>query len=198
MGTIVLKNKKEKEKKLYNSAYSLFLEKGIENTTVDQIAKNAGVAKGTFYLYFKDKYDLIEKLVCKKSYKLAKEALKKTRDSGITEFDESILYFTDYIISYFKENTLMLRIISKNFSTGLYRDNVGIDLEEREEANEILNIFIDNLKKKGYSEKEAKHTLYMIIELVGSVCYNSIILNKPCEIEEIKPILFKKIKNMIS
>ena len=48
MGTIVLKNKKEKEKKLYNSAYSLFLEKGIENTTVDQIAKNAGVAKELF------------------------------------------------------------------------------------------------------------------------------------------------------
>ena len=36
-------------------------------------------------------------------------------------------------------------------------------------------------------------TLFMIIELVGSVCFTTIIFKEPTDIESIKPILFKKI-----
>lgn len=198
MGTIIEKNKREKEQKLYKGAYDLFLEQGIENTRVDQIAKKAGVAKGTFYLYFEDKHDLITKLVHRKSYKLAKEGLEKTRDKHFTNFEDSILYFTNYIIEYLKENRLMLKIITKNLSNGLYKETLDSNLEGIEEVNNILEIFVNTLKKKGYSEEESKLTLYMIIELVGSVCYNSIIFNEPTDIDTIKPILFKKIINMIN
>ena len=55
--------KKElKEKELYIAGYELFLKKGIEKTSIGEIVERAGVAKGTFYLYFKDKYDLLNKL----------------------------------------------------------------------------------------------------------------------------------------
>lgn len=36
----------------------LFAEKGFRNTTVDEICATCGVAKGTFYHYFKTKFDL--------------------------------------------------------------------------------------------------------------------------------------------
>ncbi|MBK6303399.1 MAG: helix-turn-helix transcriptional regulator [Arcobacter sp.] len=40
------------------SHYS-FCEKGIQQTSIDQIAKSAGVAKGTIYLYFKNKEEIV-------------------------------------------------------------------------------------------------------------------------------------------
>ena len=52
------KKKKEKEKALLAAAFQLFTEKGIDNTSVSEIAKSAEMAKGTFYLYFKDKYEV--------------------------------------------------------------------------------------------------------------------------------------------
>ena len=55
MGKIEV-NKQEKASRLLKSAYQLFLKQGIEKTTVSDITHNAGVAKGTFYLYFQDKY----------------------------------------------------------------------------------------------------------------------------------------------
>jgi len=55
-----------KENKLLEAAYNLFIEKGITATAIDEIVKKAGVAKGTFYLYFKDKEDILEKLILKK------------------------------------------------------------------------------------------------------------------------------------
>lgn len=47
------------KKKIYESAKSLFLEKSIDNVTIDSIIQKAGVAKGSFYVYFKSKNELI-------------------------------------------------------------------------------------------------------------------------------------------
>ena len=47
-----------KENRLLNTAFKLFTEKGIKNTSIQDIVDNAEVGKGTFYLYFKDKYEI--------------------------------------------------------------------------------------------------------------------------------------------
>ncbi|WP_244544219.1 MULTISPECIES: TetR/AcrR family transcriptional regulator [unclassified Beijerinckia] len=44
---------------LLSAAADLFVSKGIEATTVDDIVARAGVAKGTFYHYFPTKADVI-------------------------------------------------------------------------------------------------------------------------------------------
>ncbi len=40
---------------ILDAAYRLFIAKGFESTTIDDIALGAGVAKGTVYLYYKSK-----------------------------------------------------------------------------------------------------------------------------------------------
>ena len=57
MGKIEL-NKLQKQTSLLNTAYELFTTKGVNKTSIAEISKAAGIAKGTFYLYFKDKYDI--------------------------------------------------------------------------------------------------------------------------------------------
>ncbi len=44
---------------LLDSAVSLFLEKGIHNTTLQDIASNAGVTRGALYWHFKGKTDIM-------------------------------------------------------------------------------------------------------------------------------------------
>ena len=73
MGKLEL-NKKRKKSALYNTAFELFTTKGLAKTTISDIVENAGVAKGTFYLYFKDKYDIRNKLISHKAGELFSEA----------------------------------------------------------------------------------------------------------------------------
>ena len=47
----------EREEQLLAAARKVFREKGYEGATVAQIVKEAGVAQGTFYLYFPSKKD---------------------------------------------------------------------------------------------------------------------------------------------
>ena len=77
---------KDKESRLLNTAFKLFTEKGIKDTSIQDIVDNANVAKGTFYLYFKDKYEIRDILIAKKSHKLFKEALQELRKNYIIYF----------------------------------------------------------------------------------------------------------------
>jgi len=191
------KKKQLKEKELFLSAFDLFLENGIEKTSIDDIAKNAGVAKGTFYLYFSDKYDILNKLILQKSNEIIKEGLSRTNNLGSEDFRERTLFFIDYIINYLKDNVSLLKLINKNISWGLYRKAI-MTPAEYDDVKRVLDIFIKNLTTEGIKKEEAEMTLFMIIELVGSVCFTTIILKEPTDIESIKPILFKKILAMIT
>jgi AcrR family transcriptional regulator len=47
-----------RKEQLIKAAFSVFSEKGFASATTAEIAKNAGVAEGTIYLYFKSKREL--------------------------------------------------------------------------------------------------------------------------------------------
>ncbi|MGM0900359.1 MAG: TetR/AcrR family transcriptional regulator [Bacillota bacterium] len=49
----------ETKKSIYESAISLFKEKGFENVYIDEITSKAGTSKGSFYTYFKSKDEVI-------------------------------------------------------------------------------------------------------------------------------------------
>ena len=51
------------KEKLIISAIKVFSEKGFFNTKVSDIVKEAGVAQGTFYLYFKNKEEIFLKII---------------------------------------------------------------------------------------------------------------------------------------
>lgn len=56
--------KKEiRKKELIKIAYNLFITKGYENTSVDEIIAKAGIAKGTYYYHFESKEQILEEVV---------------------------------------------------------------------------------------------------------------------------------------
>ncbi|MEW9095140.1 MAG: TetR/AcrR family transcriptional regulator [Clostridiaceae bacterium] len=191
------KNTVKKEVKLYESAFELFSDKGINDTSIDDIVKNAGVAKGTFYLYFKNKYDIIDKIILKKSAHILKEALNHTLNINDESFLEGVIIFTDYIIEYFKVNKKLLKIIHKNLSWGLYRKAIA-NANQYEEMKQIMELSKDIMIKENIDEKEFEIKLFMIIELTSSICYSSIILEEPYNIDIMKPYLFGMLEKMVS
>lgn len=56
-------NRRERMNALSTAAMKLFLARGIEPTTIDDITQAAGVAKGSFYRYFEDKTALVDHIV---------------------------------------------------------------------------------------------------------------------------------------
>ena len=76
------KNKRLKIDSLLNTSFELFIAKGINKTSISDIVEKAGVAKGTFYLYFKDKYDIKDRLIVHKTSQLFAHAYDCLKTSG--------------------------------------------------------------------------------------------------------------------
>ena len=194
-------DKEEKENRLLNTAFRLFTEKGIKETSIQEIVDNASVAKGTFYLYFRDKYEIRDILIVKKSQKLFEDSLKSLRKNYISDFSDSIIYIINYVIDELTKNPLLLKFISKNLSWGVYNKAVLniYDKTGNDTNNELTlhDLFINGIKENNIKISNPDVTLFMIIELVGSTCFNSILYKEPLPIEEYKPYLYKTIRNLI-
>ena len=67
-------NKQQKRTSLLDTAFKLFTTQGVSKTSIAEISQKAGIAKGTFYLYFKDKNDIRNKLISHEASKLFKNA----------------------------------------------------------------------------------------------------------------------------
>ena len=59
----VVKDYDERYAEFLEAAQQLFFSKGYERTTVQEIIKMVGVAKGTFYYYFGSKQAVLEAVV---------------------------------------------------------------------------------------------------------------------------------------
>ena len=93
-----------KESRLLETAFELFTNKGIKSTSIQEIVDNAEVGKETFYLYFKDKYEIRDALIVKKSRKLFNDAIKDLRKTNISDLSEQIIYIIDYVINELQKN----------------------------------------------------------------------------------------------
>ncbi len=59
----IIVNKEEKRRNIALSCRELLLEHGINSLTISQIAKTAGVGKGTIYEYFENKEDIVFEII---------------------------------------------------------------------------------------------------------------------------------------
>jgi len=186
----------DKSSRLLDTAFKLFTEKGTKNTSIQEIVDNANVAKGTFYLYFKDKYEIRDILIAKKSEKLFNDALKDLRSNYIQNFSDQVIFVINHVIDSLAKNTTLLRFISKNLSWGIYNQTVNKIYEKSENKEDgFYNLFIKGAKENGIENPEV--ILFMIVELASSTSFNSILYNKPLPINEYKPYLYKTIRNLL-
>ena len=169
--------------------------KGVGQTSISEIVDKAGVAKGTFYLYFKDKYDIKNKLIAHKSSQLFKNAIEELNNHTEPDFMDKIMFIIDNIINQLNENQSLLTFISKNLSWGIFK-NALISSENEDDYNfkEIYDTMISDSPKK---LKDPEIMIFMIIELVSSTIYSAILYNEPVSLEELKPYLYDTVKTII-
>lgn len=188
------KNKQIKRESLLETAFRLFTSKGIQKTSISDIVEDAGVAKGTFYLYFKDKYDIRNKLIAHKSSEVFRRADSALKAAGITELEDRVVFLVDNIINQLVENQTLLGFISKNLSWGVFK-NVLIAGGDNEV--DFYDIYQSMFRDEGRFDNP-EVMVFMIIELVGSTCYSAILYDEPVGINELKPYILRTVRGIMA
>jgi AcrR family transcriptional regulator len=184
----------EKRERLRRASIELFNERGVDETAVDDIVRHAGVAKGTFYLYFKSKEEILSDIVAARSRHILARAMAKVRDRSFPTPREGIVAYIGEVVEILRRNKRTLELIHKNLSWGLYRKLV----EESESDDSLAEMKERFWKAFGRSGRDPEKVLFVLIELTSSLCYSSIVLKEPADIESMKPILIDSVRRIVS
>ena len=203
-------NKATKRSSLLKNAYELFAEQGFAKTTIADIAKKSGLAKGTFYLYFEDKYALRDELIARKSAQLLTEAQEaiSLRKEPPASLEEYLLGLIDYVLNYLQRNKMMLRLIMKNLSWGVFhyvmeKNELEKSEEETDRNSAVVTLigfyeeFQEALKKDNYHCNDPELLLFTIIELVSSTAYSCIQYETPASMKRYLPHLHQAIHQIL-
>ena len=160
---MVRKPSPERRAQFLSSALKLFVENGVQNTSTNAIAKDAGSAAGTLFLYFPTKQDLIHELVLKIGHeqsdyiKTILDPSLSVRDTFYTIWDGSLGWFLENMDAY-----LYIRQV---------RDSGLIDEGVVRQSEKFFDYYFEAIQR-GLEEGIIKP---YPTELIGSLLYQDIV-----------------------
>ncbi len=153
----------EKRAKLLTAALKLFVKNGVTNTSTSEIAKEAGIAAGTLFLYFSKKQELLDQLVLK---------IGKEQSEQINQLLEPTLsvretFFTIWYgtVTWFLGNLDAFQYLQQVRDTGLISDAAV------QESGRFFGYYYDAIQK-GLAEGSLKP---YPLGLIGDFLYQDIV-----------------------
>ncbi|MDF2699914.1 MAG: transcriptional regulator TetR family [Haloplasmataceae bacterium] len=149
-------------------AKRLFRENGIDNTKVDDVAKEARMSKSTLYVYFKSKED-IKNYIALEAMRYLYEQLKKELSDKKKDFHDKFISICNIFVTFKEKYPLNFQLMVEEISVAdddLQEDKI---LREIYEIGEELNhhIFL-YLKEKLHIDDESQ-LVSLVFTLWGSI-----------------------------
>ncbi|AST00676.1 MULTISPECIES: TetR/AcrR family transcriptional regulator [Geobacillus] len=165
--------KNERYQEILAAARNVFAEKGFDDTKVSEIAQMAGVAKGTFYIYFPSKLDLVLALVREMQGKILSEAEKVT-NLNVDHFEKlvQVIKIAFIVIESYRDVFPIFNAVSA-FKT----DQWKVEKEIRIPYYNVLKTLIENGQKSGEFNRKlnAEMTAVLIVGMVEHVAHDCFI-----------------------
>jgi AcrR family transcriptional regulator len=132
----------EKEELIYQTVLDIIMEKGLSGLKVSEIARKAGLAHGTVYIYFKNKKELINELYKKAKRKASTNILNSTDLEGDYRVALELIWrnYVSYLIDNQRETKFLMQCIQSSF---LEKESLKIG----DDFLNHLNGFFDKGKK---------------------------------------------------
>ena len=181
-----MEKKNNKRKKIIEISLRLFVERGFHGTPTSMIAKEAGIATGTLFNYFKTK-DILINEVYKEVELQQKENVLKDLDSMKTS-KMKLKKIWGNLILWGLENPEKRKCINYFSNSSFISDETKRDIKKNHKF--LLSIFKEIIKKKGLKDT---NELILILNFIGACIstgkyfhitketYNEDISNEPFE-----------------
>ena len=149
----------QKRKKIIDKAWELFAKNGYEETKVEDITKDLGISKGSFYTYFATKEELLYEVL----EKIKKEIIENLENINVNQTPKKVL--EDYVkakMNYAVKilNNMKLRAVEKY----LIDSKLRIFFQELQEKS--TNFIKINIVEKFNSKNGNKYNADVISEFI--------------------------------
>jgi TetR/AcrR family acrAB operon transcriptional repressor len=154
-------DKDKKRRAIAVACTELLLEKGIKNLTITEIAKTAGIGKGTVYDYFGNKeeivFEIIRNFIEKHHQNLLSQSDKKTTAK------QKIYYLFDFFLSEHKPYEKHLEVYREYLSVTL-SSKFSPMIEFNRECSGFVRNILEDIIEEGIAKGEITETSRNLVD----------------------------------
>lgn len=178
--------RKESRQKILDAALEVFAKQGYHSSTVDAIAKTAGISKGLMYNYFKSKEDVLQELMIGMMEALMCEYMPLKPEEKFKEDD--IINFINVGIDLVLEKPHYWKLY---FSVALQPDVMSIVFSKMMEMGQPYMIaMIEYFREKGVENPEVMMRYFSAV--MDGIQFHCMLDPKTFPAEEVKKLLIKQ------
>ncbi len=144
----------EKYRRILEAAIKVFAEQGFFQSTIAQIAKEAGVADGTIYLYFKNKDDILVQFYEYKTRQIFERFREEVDRPGTAE--DKLRYLIRAHLKEFQKDRNMAIVYQAET-----HQNRRLGHEQIREMSKMYRDIISRVVERGQEEGAIRKDLYM-------------------------------------
>lgn len=149
------------QKRIVEVAKELFMEKGIESTKMDEVAKQAGMSKSTLYVYFKSKEEIVDYIsleAMKYLLELLKTSISRNEGEKEVTFHDQYMAICHAMVTYKKEYPMNFQAIVEEIRVDDESLKEKPILREIFETGEEINQFIIGVLLQGQSQTDSNQS----------------------------------------
>lgn len=165
--------KSQKRKKIVDKAWELFAKNGYEETKVEDITKDLGISKGSFYTYFATKDELLYEVL----EKIKKEVIGNLENINVNQMPEKVL--EDYAKAKMNHavkilNNMKLKAVEK-YSIDPKLRSFFEELREKS-TNFIKTNIVEKFNRKNGNKYKAQVISEFILTSIEEFLYDEFVL----------------------
>ncbi len=155
------------------AARKLLEQRGPEAMTMDEIAADAGVAKGTLYLYFQSKDDLIQALITRVGENILQDLAAALQGPGTPP--EKLVRVVSVLLEYLNRERLLFPIYARELVRGEGKSREGfrrhyLELEEQF-VTLVTGLFAEGIATGQFIPANPRLLTFLIRGLVRAAGY---------------------------
>lgn len=170
----------DKKQKIIEATIEQFASKGVENTKISDIVKAAGIAQGTFYLYFPSKFSVMPEIA-----KYAVEEIMKEIHSSIDLSDDFDKKIEDLVRAVFRITDNKREIFAMLYAGLAQSEHLKQWESIYSPFYDWMNAFLQQLSEEGKIRKNINcaRTSRILIGLIESTAEQLYLYDSPTEDE---------------
>lgn len=155
------------------AARSLLEQRGLEAMTMEEIAAAAGVAKGTLYLYFQSKDDLIQALITQVGENLIRDVEASLEAPGTPP--EKLIRMVSVLLEYLNRERLLFPIYARELLQGEVASQEGFRRRSQELEEQfvvlVTRLFAEGIAAGQFIPANPRLLTFLIRGLVRATGY---------------------------
>jgi len=165
--------------KVFETAIELIKERGYDDVTISQICEKAGVAKGTFYVHYKSKEDII-----KESYyydmsqfvlKQYKDLISQDKNINIKKKIEKFL-ISEFMFASYVGYAMTCRAYVTNLTECISGNSKHF--ERRDFTKHLKKLILEGINKKVFETNQTAEEIFLYLEsfvrgIMASWCFSN-------------------------